>query len=447
MTSSTPKVCVHLRERQVLFVAPDNEDALSWGVYGVPDMYREADGSLVVHDDGREDSHDHDAEGRVPSVTLRSADNGRTWAPYVRPGEGAFGRHTEGYGAPNKVFHLPDGSRVQFLPTQPPVDLDALGIRPLWLAMSANEYGLNGLYRQADLPPATRAFKVLYWPAGAVTPEAAEASFDVPEWVFDATIKAKTGTGMWPDVTPTFAPLMSGNGGLYCGPSGQEAMVVAPDGAWLTAIIQRIRCERNSHSCHELLCVASTDCGRTWRARGTIIPRGNTRFGASNEFSMIWVGGEILCVSRLDHATVYDPHHQAVLARSSDNGLTWSTPEIVASTSVTPHLVRLDNGIVALVYGRPGVHIRFSTDAGRSWSEPTSLIGPTLEQELAAGRDVATAMYSNMSSYSNTRTAVTGPDRFLVLYSDFKYGTGGQGKAIVVQEVVVDTEYEVNRGR
>ncbi len=123
------------------------------------------------------------------------------------------------------------------------------------------------------------------------------------------------------------------------------------------------------------------------------------------------------------------------MARSADNGLTWSTPELVASTSVTPHLVPLANGVVALVYSRPGVHVRFSADGCRTWSAPTSLIGRTLEQELAAGRDVATAMYSDMPSYSNTRVAVTGPDRFLVLFTDFKYGPGGRGKAIVVQEV------------
>lgn len=427
---------IQLGGRQVLFVAPDNEAALSWGVYGCPDMYREADGSLVVHDDGHEDSYDDHAAAQVPAVTLRSVDNGKSWTPYVRPNEGIFGHLREAYGAPNKVFHLPDGARVQFLPVKAPVDLDQLGVRPRSISMSPNEFGLQGLYRQGDLPPAACAFEARYWPAGAAAPEVAEACFDVPDWVFDATIKAKTGTGMWPDVTPNFAPLMAGNSGLYHGPGGQEAMAVAPDGSWLTAIIHRVGCERNSHRCHELLCVASTDQGRTWRTRGTIIPRGNTRFGATNEFSMIRLGGEILCVSRLDHATVYDPHCQTALARSTDNGHTWSVPELVASTSVTPHLVRLDNGIVALVYGRPGVHVRFSADKCRTWSAPTSLIGRTLEQELAAGRDVATAMFSDMPSYSNTRVAVTGPDRFLVLYTDFKYGASGHGKAILVQEVV-----------
>jgi len=54
-------------------------------------------------------------------------------------------------------------------------------------------------------------------------------------------------------------------------------------------------------------------------------------------------------------------------------------------------------------------------------------------------RDLFDAMYGDTISYSNTRPIVTGPDRFLVLYTDFKYG-GECRKAIVVQEVVVEAK-------
>ena len=150
---------------------------------------------------------------------------------------------------------------------------------------------------------------------------------------------------------------------------------------------------------------------------------------------MIRLGGEIICVDRMDLATTHDPHRSTMLARSADNGLTWSEPEKVASSSVTPHLVKLENGVVALVFGRPGVHVQFSTDGCRSWESRTSLIGKTAEEEVAAGRNLLDTMYGDTVSYSNTRTVVTGPDRFLVLFTDFKYGDQKR-KAIVVQEVV-----------
>ena len=149
---------------------------------------------------------------------------------------------------------------------------------------------------------------------------------------------------------------------------------------------------------------------------------------------MVRVGDEIVCVDRMDHSTIHDAHRHTVLARSADSGATWSAPERVASSSVTPHLVSLESGVVALVFGRPGVHVQFSTDGCRSWQALTSLIGKTAEEEVAAGRDLVDAMYRDTVSYSNTRTVITGPDRFLVLYTDFRYG-GERRKAIVVQEV------------
>ena len=428
---------VRLRERQVLFVAPDNEGTRQWGVYGCPDMYRAEDGSIVVFDGGHMDTYDAEAGTKATAVAFGSRDNGLTWEPLAREPQAATTELREGYGAPNKWFSLADGARVQFVPKGPPADLRALGIAPRAMIISANEYGLVGLYRAADIPLAVRTFTVRYQPAGADATEVADAVFDLPDWQIGATLKGKTGAAVWPDVTPTFAPLWAGNTGLYHGATGQEALVEAADGAWITAIVHRVATERNAGCFHELHCVASTDHGRTWRGRGVIVGRAGTVFGATEEFSLIRLGDELVCVDRMDHATVHDAHRYTVLSRSADNGFAWSAPEPVASSSVTPHLVKLENGIVALVFGRPGVHVQFSCDGCRSWEALTSLIGKTAEEEVADGRDLIDAMYGDTVSYSNTRTVVTGPDRFLVLYTDFKYG-GERRKAIVVQEVIVE---------
>jgi hypothetical protein len=418
---------VRLRERQVLFVAPDNDGTRQWGVYGCPEMHRTADGSIVVFCHGHMDTYDSEAGAKAPAVAFRSRDNGLTWE------KDDPARCADSDTAPD----LGDGARVQFVPKGPPADLRALGVAPLGMVVSANGYGLLGLYRAADFPLAARTFQVRYQPAGADAPQVADAVIDVPDWQIGATLKAKTGAAAWPDVTPTFAPL----GGAYVGYCGlrlrnRERLVEAPDGAWLSAIVHWVATERNSSALQELRCIASTDHGKTWRARGVIVGRAGTRFGATLEFSMIRLGDELVCVDRMDHATTHDPHRYTALARSADNGFTWSAPERVASSSVTPHLVKLENGTVALVFGRPGVHVQFSSDGCRSWEALTSLIGKTAEEEVAAGRDLLDAMYRDTVSYSNTRTVITGPDRFLVLYTDFKYG-GEQRKAIVVQEVIV----------
>lgn len=424
----TSTVNVHLRDRQVLFVAPDNEGTRRWGVYGCPDMYRAIDGSIVIYDGGHMDTYDAEAGAMAPAVAFRSVDSGMIWDPFAD-------EFREGDGLSGKAFRLTDGGRVQFLP-KGTANLAALGVAPRGMVISANEYGLIGLFRLADLPPEARSFTVRYRPKGGDEWRSEDAVFDMPDVQIAATLKAKTGAAVWPDVTPTISALLNGNSGLHHGATGEGGLLEAPDGAWLSAVLHYSATERNNSVVHELHCIASTDHGRTWRTRGVIIGRAGTTFGATEEFSMIRLGDELVCVDRMDHATVHDAHRYTMLARSADNGLTWSAPEPVASSSVTPHLVRLENGVVALVFGRPGVHVQFSTDGCRSWNTLISLIGKTAEEEVAAGRNLLDAMYGDTVSYSNTRTVITGPDRFLVLYTDFKYG-GERRKAIVMQEVIV----------
>ncbi len=422
-----PDVRVALRERQVLFAAPDTEGTRQWGVYGCPDMFRAGDGSIVVYDGGRMDTYDAEAGAMAPAVAFRSVDNGVTWEA----------EDPRRWASAGKLFCLRDGSRVQFSPKGPPAGLDALGVTPRCMVVSANEYALLGLYHAADTPLAARTFEVRYQPAGASGPgPAADAVFEVPDWQVAATLKAKTRPAVWPDVAPCFSPLGFAYSGLHQGATGQEALVEAPDGTWVSAIVHWVATERNGSYFCELRCIASADHGRTWEPRGVIVGRAGTVFGATEEFSMTRLGDELVCVDRMDHATVHDAHRYTLLARSVDNGFTWTRPEPVASSSVTPHLVRLENGIVALVFGRPGVHVQFSTDGCRSWNTRTALIGRTAEEEVAAGRDLMDAMYWDTVSFSNTRTVITGPDWFLVLYTDFKYG-GERRKAIVVQEVIV----------
>jgi len=292
---------VHLRERQVLFVAPDNEGTRQWGVYGCPDMYRAEDGSIVVSCSGHMDTYDVEAGSMGPAVGFRSPDNGLTWEPDDPARCAGFDR----------ALSLADGARVWFAAKGPPADLNALGVSPRSVVFSANEYGLLGLYRADDIPLAARTFEVRYQPAGADASHVADAVVEVPDWQIAAVLKAKTGPAIWPDVTPTFSPV-EGCQGLM---ASSERLVEAPDGAWVSAVMHCVATERNSSAFYGLRCIASTDHGKTWRARGVIVGRAGTTFGATEEFSMIWLGDELVCVDRMDHATVYDPHRYTMLAR------------------------------------------------------------------------------------------------------------------------------------
>ena len=103
---------------------------------------------------------------------------------------------------------------------------------------------------------------------------------------------------------------------------------------------------------------------------------------------------------------------------------------------------------MAVVYGRPGVHVRASADSGQTWSEALPVVGPKEAQLMAESVEERMALrhaghgsaQTKVLSCSNTDVVVTGPDRFIVSYSDFQYRDeeGRQRKAIEVREVIVE---------
>ena len=137
----------------------------------------------------------------------------------------------------------------------------------------------------------------------------------------------------------------------------------------------------------------------------------------------ILADGSFLCVARTTDGIGNGPMYAS---RSQDMGCTWSRPEVIARSGVLPRLLRLANGVVVLSSGRPGVQLRFCADArGATWSEPLELLPYAHEKEQV--------------SCGYTSLLATGPDRFLIIYSDFKYPTptGEIRKAIKVREVIV----------
>jgi len=94
--------------------------------------------------------------------------------------------------------------------------------------------------------------------------------------------------------------------------------------------------------------------------------------------------------------------------RSRDGGRTWSKPSVFAPDGVLPRLLRLDNGVLVLSSGRPGVQLRFSLSGlGDDWSDPVDLVPPTSEK-------------LNVDSCGYTSLVALSSDTFLVAYSWFQ---------------------------
>lgn len=115
---------------------------------------------------------------------------------------------------------------------------------------------------------------------------------------------------------------------------------------------------------------------------------------------------------------------------SYDRGKTWTKPVAFTPNGVKPKLMLLDNGVLALVSGRPGVQIRFSTDGtGNEWTEPIEMM-PFMKGEGSYTRDVSCGYGSIIKD---------GPNSFFIVYSDFmtKDKNGNERKSIWFRKVLI----------
>lgn len=313
------------------------------------------------------------------------------------------------------------------------MDLDALGVRhvagPYRDGYKVNEYLV---YRYGDIPDAQRTFPLALranpgapWQPLAGTVECPDLRLLVltrAMWWDDA------GKPEWLDRPRHLKPLLP------------RDVLVLPDGKLLWALeSQHPDVERR---CGMVTCLDSTDAGRTWTRRGVIADGRDWSWGSTNETALARMpDGDLLCIIRTKASNEASDTHYLAAARSADQGRTWTMLPPLAEFSVTPHLLTLHNGMVAVVYGRPGVHIKASADSGRTWSVAAAVVGPSERELLAKPLDQWWAIRHDFRC-ANTSVVVTGPDRFLVAYSDFRHfdAEGRRCKAICVREVRVSRE-------
>jgi hypothetical protein len=113
--------------------------------------------------------------------------------------------------------------------------------------------------------------------------------------------------------------------------------------------------------------LGSEDVGRTWHYLSTIagadaVP--DAREGVCESCLIKLADGDVMCVSRVGGG------RDQLLSRtySSDGGKTWSKVDRLPAWSVLPAMVRLENGVIAVSTGRPGLFLWLSTDLrGRNW--------------------------------------------------------------------------------
>ncbi len=119
----------------------------------------------------------------------------------------------------------------------------------------------------------------------------------------------------------------------------------------------------------------SSDRGQTWEYLSTVAYR---PFLGNEGYSELVIrklpDGDILALVRTGGNS--NPGWQdnpLMMSRSSDAGRTWTPVERTGVEGVWPELLVMSDGTLACSYGRPGAHIMFSTDNGRTWTDRTSI--------------------------------------------------------------------------
>lgn len=174
-------------------------------------------------------------------------------------------------------------------------------------------------------------------------------------------------------------------------------VVDAGGGTWLMPAFGT----RAGGSTFENILLESTNQGINWTHKSTISPfiAGlNLNMGPEGptETSLLKLdNGDLLAVFRTGQAfpstDVNLTTPSIFWAKSTDGGSTWGTAKMLGVSGSFPLLKKLDDGSVAMTYGRYGAKVMFADPTGTRWSEPTVIYegpgtGHTEMRRLSDGR-------------------------------------------------------------
>ncbi|MBU4200376.1 MAG: glycoside hydrolase [Verrucomicrobia bacterium] len=360
-----------------------------WGFWNFPYLFRMPDGALAL-------THhvDHDTEetyGKTAPLFV-SRDEGRSWHS-LQPPCPELGLH------PTFMMHLNDGECFTSV---------GRGVIPLNRLRSTQPIGSlwcycdSNLYDLASLEEEDRYIPLVRWLPKRRKWISEKGILDVPQ----ALVWERGG-----NVSTFFLeskPILARDGAIIV--ADFRTPVRMPDGSTPTR--------------RGTMILQSTDRGHSWQLRSIVAY--DRQITYAEPFLAYAPNGELLCTLRTTCREEKDePLH---LARSGDDGRTWSAPEQIAEVGVFPNILTLGCGVSVISFGRPGMWLMFSDDgAGRRWGNRRTLVEPDPKNNCAA-----TCGYSSMEALDARR--------FLVAHTIFRHidVAGCPRKAIVVREVRVD---------
>ena len=417
-----------LEHPRLVYSPPVNKETSKWGVYAIPKMWRSPDGELVIRFNGEADSGL--CEQSVPNLYFISNDNGQTWYP-IENGDNVY-----------DIKYL-TGINPPFLKRK---NGEIIGVRykdgllPISNTKPEKEFkvpcgaSIVHTYRYGNLPPECIGLELLRQKNGQK--EIKEISLDFPDREIMVNAKGLSAEGGDYITIPEYV-----QSNIFASP--YFTGITELDDGTLAAVAHGQTPGIFDRQCEDAYLVISEDDGITWKYRSTIASMPDMPFGCCGDGGEISLtkssNGNLICAMRTDMSIEGYPC-DTLICISHDNGYTWTCPGKAADSSVTPHVIALENGVVVLIYGRPGVHFKISEDNGETWSGSYPIIGKTLAEELADGKSYMDAKYFDTCSYSNTFVEKLSDNSLLVLYNDLKYdeGDGKHHKAAFVRKLTIE---------
>ncbi len=393
-TKMTEKsVKVQISEPSVVSVA---KEPLGWGYHQFPSIARWDDGRIAVTYSLSADAAE--SYGKSGGGMLVSSDGGKTWQPPSgKPGVSGL--------------LLPNGDWISVSTPIPYQEKDLSLPKPVGIIGESYGSSKMTMYRLSELQPKLATIRISRLKNGANKRVVEHAWLDDPQ-ALRYTLRGIFPIVWWGDVH------------------------IAADDSLVAGIYPgyRVRDDGTMDDKDGVFFYRSTDFGHSWKIQGRIPyqydlkadPKGDKRGGFTEPAYMTLKDGSFLCVMRVTDGQGIGPMYASW---SSDLGKTWTKPKAFTPNGVLPKLLRLENGMLVLASGRPGVQLRFSADGkGKKWSEPFDLV-PISSDNVSAD----TCGYTSL--------VATGPDTFLIAYSHFKHlnENGEPRKAILVREVQVSS--------
>lgn len=412
-------------EKKLIYFAPVDEATSIWGVYCLPRMWRKPNGELVIRINGEQDCADKETATKANTLYFSSKNNGKSWKKTDLEQDISY---ITGISPP--ILSLESGEKIALQNIR---DLKPIvGVQEDCRFAMPNGEGIYKAYHYGDIPNDAKGLKVVRFDSTGKVISSARALMDFPEReVFVVAYPNVNGKYVKRDEylspMPWSSPYMSS--------------LIEYDGQTLLALTVGQNPAVNDRYCPDVYLVESTDMGKTWKKRGVVASDSKMLNGYGGDGAEVSLcktkTGRLLCVMRMEMSITQAHFCDTMMAMSDDGGYTWTTPVSVAESSVTPHIISLKNGVIVLIYGRPGVHFKYSLDDGKTFSKSAAIIGETLSEKRVRDITDEESKYGDMDSYSNTFVEVIDDSSLLVVYNNMKYdpGDGKNHKATLAAEL------------